>query len=603
VGRKDPSGRFLENMPSGLFLFPAVPAPVWFPALGWMGGTDGSEGISQMDDSDHLDHADHVRFFDTTLRDGEQTPGVGLSVREKVEIAEQLARLRVDVIEAGFPISSPGDFEAVRAVARAVSGVGVAGLARARRPDIDRAWEALQDAERPRIHIFLATSPVHMKYKLGMTEEEVAAAAEEAVRYAASTGAEVEFSAEDATRSDPGFLCRVFLLVAAAGASVLNVPDTVGYAVPTECAALIRRVAAAVLPAHPEVSFSVHCHDDLGLAVANSLAAVSTGLDRIQIECTVNGIGERAGNAPLEEVVMALVTRRAFFGRTCRIDTRQIARTSRLVSTLTGIPVQPNKAVVGANAFAHQSGIHQDGVLKQPLTYEIMRPEDVGVSGTSIVLGKLSGRHALRQRLGEMGYDLPTDVFDRVFARFKELADRKREVAKRDLEAIVEDEVRETPEIISLESFHVVSGNGAMPTATVKVKVGDKVRQEACLGTGPVDAVFQALARAAGATTELRLVDYSLRAVTSGEDALGEATLRLEWSGRTALGRGVSTDVIEASALAYVRALNRLLDPGPDGVRAGGHDRGNNFDPGPGRPSGPQSGQRAVAPRGEAAAR
>ncbi len=505
--------------------------------------------------------AKQVEIFDTTLRDGEQTPGVGLSVREKLEIAEQLVRLRVDIIEAGFPISSPGDFEAVRAVSRAVqgSGVTVCGLARTRQEDIDRSWEAIRDSERPRIHIFIATSPVHMKHKLRLTEDEVLQAAEDMTRYAASTGAEVEFSAEDATRSEPEFVRQVFRRAAAAGAHVLNVPDTVGYTTPAEYKTLLEFLMADIMPAHPKVKFSVHCHNDLGLAVANSMTAVTVGVT--QIECTINGLGERAGNTSMEEVVMGLYTRRSYYQTNCCIDTRQIARSSRLVTTLTGIPVQPNKAIVGTNAFAHQSGIHQDGVLKQPLTYEIMRPEDVGLAGSALVLGKLSGRHAFRQRLAEMGYTLTPARLDRVFARFKELADRKRDITQRDLEALLEDEVVDGPETISLESFHVVAGNGAIPTATVRVRVGSETKQEACLGTGPVDAVFRALARAIGLGDEagLKLADYSLKAVTSGEDALGEATLRLEMGGRTALGRGVSTDVIEASALAYVKALNRLL--------------------------------------------
>ncbi|RJQ07799.1 MAG: 2-isopropylmalate synthase [Bacillota bacterium] len=502
-----------------------------------------------------------VEVFDTTLRDGEQTPGVGLTVREKVEIARHLLRLRVDVIEAGFAASSPGDFEAVRAVASEVGGgVGVASLARTRHEDIDRAWGAIRDAERPRIHLFLATSPVHMKYKLQLTEGQVLAMADESVRYAVSTGAEVEFSAEDATRSEPDFLCRVFDRAAAAGAHVVNVPDTVGYTTPAEYRRLVRRVMDHLRPRYPGVKISVHCHDDLGLAVANTLSIITVGID--QIETTINGLGERAGNTPLEEVVMALVTRHEFYGRLTRVDTRQIARVSRLVSKLTGIPVQPNKAVVGANAFAHQSGIHQDGVLKQPLTYEIMKPEDIGLSGNSMVLGKLSGRHALRQRLADMGYTLAPARFERVFLRFKEVADRKRVVTERDLEALVEDEIRDGPETIALDSFHVVSGNGAIPTATVRLKVGSESRQEACTGTGPVDAVFRALSQAAGVAPDLRLADYSLKAVTSGEDALGECTLRLESGGRTATGRGASTDVIEASALAYVKALNRLLESG-----------------------------------------
>ncbi len=504
-----------------------------------------------------------VRIFDTTLRDGEQTPGVGLSVHEKVEIARQLARLRVDAIEAGFPASSPGDFEAVRAVAGSVGPVAVVGLARTRREDIDRAWAALQAAEHPRIHVFIATSPIHMKHKLNLDEDGVLAATLECVRYAASTGAEVEFSAEDATRSDPAFLGRVFACAAAAGARILNIPDTVGYATPIEFRSLVTRIMETVRPAHPGVEFSVHCHDDLGLAVANSLAAAKAGVE--WVECTVNGIGERAGNTALEEVVMGLHTRPTHYDRTTGIDTRQLSRTSRLVSSLTGVPVQPNKAIVGANAFAHQSGIHQDGVLKQPLTYEIMRPEDVGLSGSSLVLGKLSGRHALRQRLASMGHTLAPARLERVFVRFKELADRKRTVTERDLEVLVEDELRDGPEAVVLESFHVVSGNAAIPTATVRLKLRGETRQEACTGTGPVDAIFRAIARAAGTRPDsLHLGDYSLRAVTSGEDALGECTLRLESAGRTALGRGASTDVIEASALAYVKALNRLLDQTAD---------------------------------------
>jgi len=512
---------------------------------------------------------DHVAVFDTTLRDGEQTPGVGLSVGEKVEIARQLVRLRVDVIEAGFPAASPGDLAAVRAVAEAVSGVTVAALARTRPEDIDRAWEAIRSAERPRIHIFLATSPVHMKYKLRLGEDEVLTEAERWTRYAVSTGAEVEFSAEDATRSDPDFLARVFSRVAAAGAAVLNVPDTVGYSTPPEFRALVERLRERILPVHPGIRFSVHCHDDLGLAVANTLAAIQAGVE--QVEGTVNGLGERAGNAPLEEVVMGLLTRKSLYGRICRVDTRQLARTSRLVSVLTGVPVQPNKAVVGANAFAHQSGIHQDGVLKQPLTYEIMRPEDVGLSGSSMVLGKLSGRHALHGRLAEMGYAVTPAGLDRIFARFKELADRKREVTERDLEVLVEDEMRDGPQAVTLESFHVVSGSGAIPTATVRVKVRSETRDEAGLGTGPVDAVFRALAQALGLKDRLRLADYALKAATSGEDALGEVTLRLECGDLKALGRGVSTDVIEASAFAYVKALNRLLEQDPDlAARSGG---------------------------------
>ncbi len=504
--------------------------------------------------------AARVSIFDTTLRDGEQSPGVALTVSEKLEVARQLVRLGVDVIEAGFPISSPGDFAAVKAVAGEVRGVTVAGLARTDRADIDRSWEAVRGAERPRLHIFIATSDIHMVHKLKMSPDEVLRATHEAVAYAAALGAEVEFSAEDATRSDPDFLVRVFREAARGGATILNVPDTVGYTTPQEFAALIRHLRERVEgPRGTDLCFSVHCHDDLGLATANSLAAIEAGAT--QVECTVNGIGERAGNASLEEVVMALRTRRGRYDRTTGVDPRQITRTSHLVSRLTGLKVQPNKAIVGANAFAHQSGIHQDGVLKNALTYEIMRPEDVGLVASSIVLGKLSGRHALSAHLADLGYDLDEERLRRVFTRFKELADKKKEVNDLDLLALVEEEAGgvdgQKREQWVLEELQVVSGSKVIPTATVVLNSPTGVRKEASSGLGPVDAVFAAIARATGSSP--KLLEYDLKAVTGGQDALGEVVLRLGINGKSALGRGVSTDVIEASARAFVAALNKLL--------------------------------------------
>ena len=504
--------------------------------------------------------AARVSIFDTTLRDGEQSPGVALTVSEKLEVARQLVRLGVDVIEAGFPISSPGDFAAVKPVAGEVRGVTVAGLARTDRADIDRSWEAVRGAERPRLHIFIATSDIHMVHKLKMSPDEVLRATHEAVAYAAALGAEVEFSAEDATRSDPDFLVRVFREAARGGATILNVPDTVGYTTPQEFAALIRHLRERVEgPRGTDLCFSVHCHDDLGLATANSLAAIEAGAT--QVECTVNGIGERAGNASLEEVVMALRTRRGRYDRTTGVDPRQITRTSHLVSRLTGLKVQPNKAIVGANAFAHQSGIHQDGVLKNALTYEIMRPEDVGLVASSIVLGKLSGRHALSAHLADLGYDLDEERLRRVFTRFKELADKKKEVNDLDLLALVEEEAGgvdgQKREQWVLEELQVVSGSKVIPTATVVLNSPTGVRKEASSGLGPVDAVFAAIARATGSSP--KLLEYDLKAVTGGQDALGEVVLRLGINGKSALGRGVSTDVIEASARAFVAALNKLL--------------------------------------------
>lgn len=495
-----------------------------------------------------------IFVFDTTLRDGEQSPGVNLNVEGKIEIATQLARLRVDVIEAGFPVASPGDFAAVKAVAAQVEGPVIAALARATEKDIDRAWEALKYARKPRIHTFIATSPVHMRCKLRKSPDEVLSMGVEAVRYARSLANDVEFSAEDAARSDRGFLCEVFAAVIEAGATVINIPDTVGYSTPREFADLVSYVRAHTAGIHKAI-ISVHCHDDLGLAVANSLAAVTAGAT--QVECTINGLGERAGNAALEEVVMALKTRQDYFGVSLDIDTRHIYRTSRLVSTLTGVFVQPNKAVVGDNAFAHESGIHQDGILKERTTYEIMAPESIGLPESRLVLGKHSGRHAFNERLKALGYSLSREEMERAFSRFTDLADKKKQVSDRDVEAIIEDELVATPAFFELQYVHVISGNHAVPTATVRVKSGDTIVEKAACGDGPVDAVYKAVDAATGIQTHL--VSYSLNAVTGGKDALGEATVRVKDNGNMYVGRGTSTDVIEASAKAYVQAINKVV--------------------------------------------
>jgi 2-isopropylmalate synthase len=499
-----------------------------------------------------------VRIFDTTLRDGEQSPGVSLNLEEKLEIARQLERLGVDVIEAGFPVTSPGDMAAVRAIAAAVRTPVVCALARTRRGDVEAAARALEGAARPRIHTFTSGSRVHLEHMLRMTEQQALEAAVDAVRHARRFVADVEFSAQDVARSDPGFLERLYVAAVEAGATVVNVPDTVGYTTPREFAEIVAALGQAVHRVNPDVCVSVHTHDDLGLAVANALAGVEAGAT--QVECAVNGIGERAGNCSLEEVVMALVTRRDHFRRTLGIRTEELYRTSQLVSKLTGMVVQPNKAIVGANAFAHEAGIHQDGVLKERTTYEIMRPEDVGVPASRLVLGKHSGRHALRERLQSLGFHLGEAEFERAFARFKELADRKRGIADADLAAIVQSEVvAAAPEICRLVYFHVTAGSDTVPTATVRVALreGEPVLESAT-GDGPVDAVYRAIDRALG--QGFVLADYALRAVTGGQDALGEVTVRLaDAAGRTATAMGTSTDVLEASARAYVAAVNKLL--------------------------------------------
>jgi len=499
-----------------------------------------------------------IQFFDTTLRDGEQSPGCSLSTPEKLQVAGQLARLGVDVIEAGFPAASPGDADAVVQIARTVEGPVVAGLARATRRDIETCAASVREAARGRIHVFLATSPIHMERKLQKTPAQVLQAIREHVAIAAGTGCEVEFSAEDAGRSDPYFLIDAYSVAAAAGATVLNVPDTVGYLMPDEYGALIRLLVDRV-ERPGQAIFSVHTHDDLGLAVANSLAGIAAGAT--QVECTVNGIGERAGNAALEEIVMALHVRAARWGHETGILTTELYRTSRLVSALTGSQVQPNKAIVGANAFSHEAGIHQDGILKGRETYEIMDAGLVGRQGENLVLGKHSGRAALRKALADLGYQLADEGIDRVFAEFKLLADRKKQILGADLAALVETGLAAPDEeAYSLEGFQVVGGTTVRPTATVRIRTNGVVREEAAVGDGPVEAAYRAVGRATGVPA--RLDDYSIRSVTPDADAQGEVQVRLGFGERSFVGRSVSTDIIEASVRAYLNALNRAVSQG-----------------------------------------
>jgi 2-isopropylmalate synthase len=496
-----------------------------------------------------------IKIFDTTLRDGEQTPGVSLNIQEKLEIARQLARLGVDVIEAGFAISSPGDFMAVKTVAENVKGAVIASFSRAVEKDIDRAWEALQNAENPRIHTFIATSDIHMKYKLKMTEEQVLERAVAMVKYAKKYCSDVEFSAEDASRTRTEFLYRILEEVIKAGATVVNIPDTVGYAMPDEFGKLIRGIKENVRGIE-KADISVHCHNDLGLAVANSLAAVMNGAT--QVECTINGMGERAGNASMEEIIMGIQTRKDFYGEMVHnIDTRQIYRSSKLVSKLTGVNLQPHKAIVGKNAFAHESGIHQHGVLAERSTYEIMTPESIGLSQNRIVLGKLSGRHAFEERLKEMGYNLSQEEITKAFEKFKELADKKKTVTDRDIEALAGEKVSAVEEVYKLDSFQINSGNKVIATATVSMFRNGEHLTEAATGDGPINAAFKAIERSVG--FEVHLEDYSLKGVTEGADALGEATVRVMKDNRIYVGRGVSTDVIEASVKAYINAINRVI--------------------------------------------
>ncbi len=506
-----------------------------------------------------MSSSEQLIIFDTTLRDGEQSPGASMNMEEKLRIARALEKLRVDVIEAGFPVASPGDFESVKAVASAVRESTVCGLARALEKDIAVAGDALKPAARGRIHTFIATSPIHMEKKLRMSPDQVVEQAVKAVRWARQYTDDVEFSPEDAGRSDPDFLCRVLEAVIDAGASTLNIPDTVGYNLPHQFGALIAELIERI-PNADKAVFSVHCHNDLGLAVGNSLSAVLNGAR--QVECTINGLGERAGNASLEEVVMAVRTRQDIFSCDTRLDTTQIVPCSRLVSSITGFPVQPNKAVVGTNAFAHESGIHQDGVLKQRETYEIMRAEDVGWKANRMVLGKHSGRNAFKSRLLELGYEFETqDELNEAFARFKDLADKKHEIYDEDLHALVNETATSADhEHFRLVTLRVCSETGETPQAEVTMMVHGEERSGQAAGAGPVDAVFGAIAGLTGSDAKLDL--YSVSNITEGTDSQGEVTVRLEQEGVVINGQGSDTDIVTASAKAYIHALNRAEEPG-----------------------------------------
>jgi len=496
-----------------------------------------------------------VIIFDTTLRDGEQAAGAGLSIRDKLEIAKQLEKLGTDVIEAGFPISSPGDFEAVQLIAKEIKSSTVCALAHANAEAIDRAWEAIKKAKRPRIHVFLSASDIHLLYQLKKTRDEILQSSRDMVARAKKYTDDVEFSPMDASRTEPAYVHQILEAVIKAGATTLNIPDTVGYAIPQEFGDLIEGIFKNV-PNIDKAVVSVHCHNDLGLAVANSLEAIRRGAR--QVECTINGIGERAGNASLEEIVMALKTRNDFFHLTTKIDTAQIYKTSRLVSELTGFIVQPNKAIIGANAFRHQSGIHQDGVIKKALTYEIMDPRSVGIPSSSLVLGKLSGRHAFKERLAELGYILDDESFKHAFQAFKELADKKREVTDRDIESVIAEELRTVSEVYHLDHVEVSCGNHNIPTATVRLIGPDgQAVADADLGTGPVDAIYKAINRIVKVPN--RLTEFTVKSVTEGIDAIGEVLIRIESNGIGYTGRGADTDIIVASAKAYMNALNRLL--------------------------------------------
>jgi 2-isopropylmalate synthase len=497
-----------------------------------------------------------VKIFDTTLRDGEQSPGVTLIPEEKLAIAKQLAKMQVNVIEAGFPISSDGDFNAVKMVAENVKGVEVAALARCRKSDIDRAWEAVKDAENPRIHIFIASSPIHLEYKLQMSEDEVLNNAVEAVKYAAQYTDNIEFSAEDASRTGTDFLARLFEAVIEAGAKVINIPDTVGYAVPSEFGQLIKDIREKT-PNIAQAEISVHCHNDLGLAVANSLAAIENGAT--QVEVSVNGIGERAGNAALEEIVMALYTRQDYYDLNITQDTTQIARLSKLVANSTGISLQANKAIVGANAFAHEAGIHQDGVIKERTTYEIMDAKTIGLDHNKLVLGKHSGRHALKDFLDKYDYELDDESFESFFKRFKDLADKKKNVSNADIIALLDNELYDYEKIYEMEYISVLTGKGLLPTATVRLKKeGEIIQSAACNGDGPVDAIFQTINELTG-IEDIKLMSYKIDAVTEGKDALGEAFIAAEIEGKIFTGHSSQTDITEASAAAYIEAINKYL--------------------------------------------
>lgn len=495
-----------------------------------------------------------IKIFDITLRDGEQSPGCSMNLQEKIQMAKQLETLKVDVIEAGFAISSPGDFEAVSEIAKNIKNCTVASLARTIPKDIDVAWETVKHAQRPRIHTFIATSDVHMKYKLKMTQNQVLERAVSMVKYAKRYCKDIEFSAEDATRSDPVFLARLFEQVIDAGATVINIPDTVGYVLPDEYFNLIKDIRENVKNID-QVDISVHCHNDLGLAVANSMAAARAGAT--QLECTINGIGERAGNAALEEITMALQTRKDHLNLQCNIDTTKIMRSSNLLTSITGISVQPNKAIVGTNAFAHESGIHQHGVLNERSTYEIMAPESIGLNENKMVLGKHSGRHAFEDRLKSLGINLNTEDLDQSFQQFKELADKKKVVYDEDIEAIVSKHYIDTPEFYTLKNYVINIGNTISTTASICLNFNNQKIEEVAIGDGPVHASFKAMEKIIG--KDLSLDDYTIRAVTEGEDAQGEAVVKLNYQGKIYTGKGLSIDVIESSITAYLNSVNKII--------------------------------------------
>ncbi|HBH13640.1 MAG TPA: 2-isopropylmalate synthase [Clostridiales bacterium] len=495
-----------------------------------------------------------IKIFDTTLRDGEQSPGCSMNLKEKIEMAKQLERLKVDIIEAGFAAASPGDMNAIREIASEMINVTVASLARAEKDDIDKAWESIRQAADPRIHTFIATSPIHMKYKLQMKPEQVMDQAEAMVKYAKKYVSNIEFSAEDATRSEIDFLAKIFTRAIKAGATTINIPDTVGYTTPDEYYEFLMELRRKC-PALDRVAISVHCHNDLGLGVANSLAAMRAGAT--QIECTINGIGERAGNAALEEIVMAVNTRKDRYDYQFNIETTQIIRSSELLTSITGVKVQPNKAIVGSNAFAHEAGIHQHGMLSNKATYEIMTPESVGLTKNKLVLGKHSGRHAFNDKIISMGYHLTKGELDEAFKKFKDIADKKKEVYDRDIDALVSRQNIDVPKELSLERFVINSGNTITSTASVRIIIKNEMKEEVATGDGPIDAVFKAIEKIVG--KRLKLEDYALNSVTEGEDALGDATVKLRENGHVYIGRGLSTDVVEASVKAYINAVNKMI--------------------------------------------
>jgi 2-isopropylmalate synthase len=496
---------------------------------------------------------DKIIIFDTTLRDGEQSPGYSMNIAEKMYLASQLEKLRVDVLEAGFPSSSEGDFEAVQMIAKKVRNVEVAALARTSKEDIDTAWGAIKEAAHPRLHTFIATSDIHLQHKLRLNRDQVVAKAVEAVTYAKQFTDNIEFSAEDGSRTDRNFVCRIFEAVISAGATTVNLPDTVGYAIPSEFADLIAYIKGNT-PNIGKAILSVHCHNDLGLATANTLASIGAGAQ--QVEVTVNGIGERAGNTSLEEVVMAIHARRNYLNCFTEINTKEIYPSSHLLAMITGIPVQPNKAIVGANAFAHEAGIHQDGVLKHKATYEIMEPATIGLKANRLVMGKHSGRHAFKDRLRGFGYDFSDSEIDNLFQRFKELADKRKEIVDEDLEVLIAEEILRVPDTYKLQYLNVTSGTTTVPTATVQLEIGKRIQQDSGFGVGPIDATFNTIAKMTG--TRSKLLHFSIDSLTGGTDAQGSVTVRLEEDGVQTLGKGNDPDIIVSSAKAYINGLNRL---------------------------------------------